>query len=129
MKAATVMQRTQPINIIRNLGLKTIIAIDKDEIPVTRSKGKSTMYELQVVRDFNEMLDHINKNGLNPCEIAAELNVAGADIEVERKRRKSFSQSFRKLLRKSVKEHSLDNQLEVREFDNGSRYFIVGRSA
>ena len=121
--------RIRAINVVTTMNFKTIRPILKSEIPLSRGRGKATMHELQVVKEFNALLDQVNNNGLNPCEIAGEILVSGPEVDAERKKRKSFAQSFRKLLRHSVKEHGLHKQIDVIEFDKGARFFVVGRSA
>ena len=128
-QSATQMQRTRPINIVSTMNFRTIRPIAKLDIPVSHGRGKATLHDLAVVREFNELLDHVNQNGLNPCEIAGEIDVTSPEIEAERTKRKSFAQTFRKLLRASVKEHGLSKQIDVVEFDKGARFFVVGRAA
>lgn len=125
----SVERRTRPINVLTTMTFKTIRPIQKSEIPLSRGRGKATMHELQVVKDFNELLNQVAVRGLNPCEIAGEILLNGPEVEAERKKRKSFAQSFRKLLRQSVKDHGLYKQIDVIEFDKGARFFVVGRSA
>lgn len=121
---------TQPINVVTTMHLKTIRPVEKSAIPVSRGKGRgAAIQQLQVVKEFNELLDHINASGLNPCEIAGEIDVSGPDVTAERQKRKSFPQTFRKILRQSVKMHNLQRQVDVIEYDKGARYFVVGRSA
>ncbi len=123
------VQTIRPINLLERMKFQNIRPIQRSEIPLGRGRSKGAgMAQLQVVREFNALLDQINKDGLNPCEIAGEIDVKGPEIEAEKKKRKSFSQSFRKLLRQSVKEHGLSKQIDVMEFDHGARFFVVGRS-
>jgi hypothetical protein len=128
-QTATIMQRIRPINIISTMNFRTIRPIQKSDIPVSHGRGKATMQDLAVVREFNEMLDQVNEDGLNPCEIAGELDLNGEDVLAARGKRKSFVQTLRKLLRASIKEHGLKPQIDVVEFDKGARFFVVGRAA
>lgn len=131
MNTATAMQRSQvrPINVVETMRFRTIRPIERTSLPVGRSHNRATIRNLEVVREFNSLLDEVCKKGLNPCEIVGELDVSGPDVEAERQKRKSFAQTFRKLLRASVKEHGLAKQIEVVEFDKGARFFVVGRAA
>lgn len=129
-QTATQMATVRPINVVRTMNFRTIRPITRADMPVTKGRGqKATMLQLQVVRDFAELLDQVNSKGLNPCEIAGELDVNTEDVLAEREKRKSFVQSFRKLLRSLVKQHGLSKQVDVIEFDKGARFFVVGRAA
>lgn len=119
------------VNIVKTLRLSTIKAILKDEIPISRGRHRgSSMRELKVVKEFEELLDQVSKqHGSGPYEIYGELNMKGPEIEAERTKRKSFPQSFRKLLRQSVKARGLGKEIEVVEYNRGERFFVVGKAA
>jgi hypothetical protein len=121
---------TRPANILKTIGgITTIRPMDKSDIPVSRGRNRASMRDLEVVKEFNALLDHINKQNLNPSEIAGEIMLDTPEIAAERGKRKSFAQSFRKLLRTSIKEHGLLGYVDVMEFNHGERLFVVGRSA
>lgn len=119
---------TRPVNIFKTLKLETIKPIQKAEIPVRRGRGRGTLHDLKVVKEFEVLLDYIKERGISPTEVYAEIDTKSPDLQAERRGRKSFAQSFRKLLRQKVKDRSLSGQIDVVEFDRGDRIFIVGRS-
>jgi hypothetical protein len=133
-QTAARMQRVErfpvanPIFQIANI--KTIRPIQKSELPMSRYRGRvSTMRNLEVVKDFDALLDHINKNNINPSEVAGEIVLDSPEIERERAGRKCFNQSFRKFLRQQVKEHGLADYIDVKTFDHDKRIFVVGKAA
>lgn len=129
-KSATNLQAvaSRPANVLSNMQFRTIRPIAKSDIPISHGRRRgSTMKDLPVFKDFQAMLQTINDKNLNPCEIGGELLMTGPEIETERTKRKSFPQSFRKLLRAEVKSHGLHKQIDVMEFNKGERFFIVGR--
>jgi hypothetical protein len=117
------------VNVVSSMNLKTIRPINKNAIPLGRGRGRSVnLQNLQVVRDFNLLLDRICSEGISPYEVAGEICTDDPDIQAEMKRRKSFNQSFRSVLKECVKKHGLKDKIDVLEFDHGKKFYILGRT-
>lgn len=114
-------------NIFKVFGTKYIKPISRSDIPIQRGRGRSTMLTLPQVEEFCNVLDKIKKNGVNPADITGEFDMKAPEIEAERKNRKSFPQTFRKLLRRLIEEHGLSDEVQVSEHDNGRRVIVSGR--
>ena len=81
MPSLTPQRAVTPLNVVRTMNFRTIRPILRSEIPVsTRKHRVSLMRELQVVKDFGQMLDQTNASGLNPCEIVGEIDITGTDV-------------------------------------------------
>lgn len=114
-------------NMIAALEIKTIRAIMKDDIPLGRGKaGHLDIYSLRVMKDFRSLLEEIRNSGVSPFEVAGEIDMTDPEIQIERARRKSFTQSFRVALRNSIREYDLVGKVEILERAKGSRFFVVG---
>jgi hypothetical protein len=119
---------SQEENMLPNF--ETIRPIRRSEIPLTRGRGNNKgLRGLQIVREFAMLLTIAKERGINPYEIAAEIDMTGEEVKQEMTRRKSFNQSFRTLLRAIVKQHEMENVLDVIEYNRGKQYFIVGRAS
>lgn len=120
--------RPSTVNPISRLNFRTIRPIERTELPLGRGRGRnSKLLNLKVVQEFNALLNQIITTGLNPYEIVAEIDISGEEVLAEAAKRKSFPQTFKKLLRDAVKLHGLRGKVDVVEADKGKRFFVVGR--
>ena len=112
----------------KNFEFKTLRSISRSDIPLNRGRGHgASLNDMQVVKDFNLLLDTVNASGISPYEVVKEIDTTTAEMKMQRSQRKSFTQSLRSLLKECVKEHGLTGQIDVRECNKGERFFIVGR--
>lgn len=115
-------------NPLSRLNFTTIRPVSRLDLPLGRGRGRNAkLKSLKVVQEFNALLNQIVEVGFNPYEIVGEIDITGDEILAEAKKRKSFTQTFKKLLRESVKEHGLRGKIDVVEFNHGERFFVVGR--
>lgn len=116
-------------NAVATLDFKMIRPISRNEIPLGRGKGRGYgLRSMIVIREFEVLLDHIVRSGLNPYEVVGEIDTTIPEIRIEKDRRKSFTQSFRVLLRDLVRERGLSDKIDVMEFNKGEKFFIVGKT-
>jgi hypothetical protein len=116
-------------NVASTLNFRSIRPIQRSEVPLAPSRGgrASVLRNLQVVKDFNEMLKFIVTLGVSPYEVVGEIDITSEDVQKEVKKRKSFTGTFRTLLRSCVKQSGLQSQIDIVERDHGKRFFVVGK--
>ena len=104
--------------------------ISRADIPMGRGRGHaSDLNDMQLVKDVNDLLTHVVQHGVSPYEIVREIDISAAEVQKQKKSRKSFTESLRALLKKTVEEHGLAGKIDVREYNKGERFFLVGREA
>lgn len=114
-------------NAIEALKLTTIKPISREDLPLGRGRYGFSLKNLTVIKEFNTLLDHIKNEDVSPFEVLGEIDTNSAEIQREKKARKSFAQSFRTLLKDCVKQHGLQDKIDVMEQGKGFRFFIIGR--
>jgi hypothetical protein len=115
-------------NVASTLNFRSIRPIQRSEVPLAPRHGRtSVLRNLQVVKDFQEMLKFITSLGVSPYEVVGEIDITGDDVQKEVKKRKSFAGTFRTLLRSCVKQQGLTSQIDIVERDHGHRFFVVGK--
>ena len=116
------------INVLDGMKFHTIRPISRNDLPLGRGRNRyAGLRHLSVFREINNLLDRVNSEGLNPCEVVGEIDVTTPEITIEATRRKSFVQSFKTLVTECVKKHGFAGKIDVMQFDNGKRFFLVGR--
>lgn len=121
-------QVTKDVNAVILTGIRTIRPVSKNDIPLGSGRRSGMgLSSLQVIKDFNVALDRICKEGINPYEIAQEIDMASAEIVNQKKKRKTFTQSFRVALKSAVKKHGLQGKLDITESNHGERFYVIGR--
>ena len=126
MSAATAKKATM----IDSKRYTTLRPIPRNLIPLGRGRGHGkNLTDLVVYKEFNERLEEICRFGISPYEVADEIDTQNPEIVMEKSKRKSFVQSFRNLLKDSIKKHGLNGKVDIREYNNGERFFLVGREA
>lgn len=117
-------------NSFQMLHFSTIRPVTRGDVPTARHREKnSSMHNLEAVKDFVLLLNHVRTEIVKPEDVIAELDLSGEDIKTEQKKRKSFSSAFRALLKTCVKDFGLEKQIDVIEREHGTRFFVVGRAA
>jgi len=116
------------VNKAATLEFKTMPNISRSAIPLNRGRGHgANMEDMEVFKEFNRMLDEVVRQGISPYEIVKEIDTTTEEMRKQKSQRKAFTETFRNLLKDCVKAHGLAGQLDVREYNKGERFFIVGR--
>jgi len=116
--------------LLKSMEFTTLIPVSRNSIPLGRGRGHGqSLQDMKVVKEIDTLLTQVVKSGIAPYEVATEIDVNNAEIKAQKSQRKSFTQSFRALLKDKVKAHGLDGKIDVREYNKGERFFLVGRAA
>ena len=107
-------------------GLTSIHRISRQDIPERQYHHRSALNDLVVMRELNTALATCEKEGINPQEIAGEIDLNTPDIQKVSEGRKRFFQSLRGAIKHCIAEHRLNEKVDV--VVRGNRLFVVGRS-
>ena len=113
-------------NAVQALNFRTIKPIERTEIPIGRGRDRG-LSNLTVVKEFNALLDLVVKEGINPYEVAGEIDMNTVEIKMQKSLRKSFTQTFRGILRTAIEEKGLKGKINIMEFNHGEKFFIIGQ--
>lgn len=115
-------------NSVAAMEFDTMSSISRSEIPLNRGRGHGMdLNDMQAVKDVNKLLDEIVRSGVSPHEIVKEIDASTPEMQKQKAQRKSFTESLRNLLKQCIKDHGLSGQIDIREYNRGERFFLVGR--
>lgn len=117
---------TQPENDWSH-GFSSLRRISKEDVPVRQYHHRSALGDLLVMKELNTSLSACEQGGINPYEIAGEIDMNSPDIQKVSEGRKRFFQSLRGAIKHAIHVHNLSGKVDV--VARGNRLFVIGRDA
>ena len=87
--------------------------ISRADIPMGRGRGHaSDLNDMQLVKDVNDLLTHVVQHGVSPYEIVREIDITAAEVQKQKKSRKSF---LKKTSKKSLFSNACKKKIRNQE--------------
>ena len=107
-------------------GFTALRLIEKKDSPARLFNRRSALLGLRIMSELNAILDACKKGGLDPFEIAGEIDMTAPDIQRAASGKKRFFHSLRATIKASIEQHGLKGIVDV--VARGQRLFIVGHT-
>lgn len=128
MTPLTAVKKPTSITSLWAKQFEMIKPLKREDIPSKRGRPTSSLYDLKVFKEFGTLLGHIKTSGISPFEVVGEIDTNEPTIQAEKTKRKSFTQAFRTILKDCLEEYELTDVIEIREYNHGEKFFIVGKT-